>query len=44
MCPNVKAHFFFQSVPIQLSRLCRHPSIRTLVSDIRRCKVGVLVQ
>src|SRR5580765_4385187 len=30
---DVKAHFFFllcfQSVPIQLSRPCRHPSIRT---------------
>src|SRR6266481_3349389 len=32
---DVKAHFFlssfFPSVPIQPSRLCRHPSIRTLL-------------
>jgi hypothetical protein len=36
--------FFPRVVPIQPSRLCRHPSIRTLWSAIfARCKLGVLV-
>src|SRR6267378_2963771 len=45
---DVKAHFRFlssfrESVPIQLSRPCRHPSIRTLCERIfARCQVGVL--
>jgi len=34
---------FRESVPIQPSRLCRHPSIRTLCwAIVARCKLGVL--
>ena len=35
--------FFFQIVPMKPSRLCRHPSIRTLGGAmVARCQLGVL--